>query len=138
MANFGAGHNLIYVCCAFLTESAEYEKNVEGQLRHQSRRLQLEILVNAEAVLFHVRLQPRSSRDAVAGKHAGALQVRLTATPGEGRVNESLRRLWAERLNVPLSAVRIVSGENSRNKRIAVAGVLSAQALALCSPAAHH
>jgi uncharacterized protein len=97
----------------------------------------LEIIVNAEAVLFHVRVQPRSSRDAVEGEHAGALKVRLTATPVEGRANESLRRLLAERLNVPLSAVRIVSGENSRNKRIAVAGISSAQALALCSPAAN-
>jgi uncharacterized protein (TIGR00251 family) len=58
--------------------------------------------------------------------------VRLTAPPVEGRANESLRRFLAERLNLSLSAVRIVSGENSRNKRVAVAGITREQVLALC------
>jgi uncharacterized protein YggU (UPF0235/DUF167 family) len=40
-------------------------------------------------------------------------------------------------LNVPLSAVRIVSGENSRNKRVAVAGITREQVLALCSSPAN-
>jgi uncharacterized protein YggU (UPF0235/DUF167 family) len=50
----------------------------------------------------------------------------------EGRANESLRHFLAERLNLSLSAVRIVSGENSRNKRFAVAGITREQVLALC------
>jgi uncharacterized protein YggU (UPF0235/DUF167 family) len=54
--------------------------------------------------------------------------------PLEGCANESLKRLLAGRLNVPRSAVRIVSGENSRNKRVSVAGVTRAQVQALCSP----
>lgn len=62
------------------------------------------------------------------------LKVRLTAPPVEGRAIDWLRRLLAERLNVPLSAVRIVSGENSRNKRVAIAGVTRLQVLALCVP----
>ena len=49
--------------------------------------------------------------------------MRLTAPPVEGRANDSLRRLLAEHLNVPVSAVRIVAGENSRNKRVSIAGV---------------
>jgi uncharacterized protein len=92
----------------------------------------MDITVNADSISFRVRVQPRASRDAIEGDHAGALKVRLTAPPLEGRANESLRRLLAERLNVPLSAVRIISGENSRNKRIAVAGVTRERVLALC------
>ena len=95
----------------------------------------MDITVNADTVLFRVR--SRASRDAIEGEHAGALKVRLTAPPVEGRANESLRRLLAWRLNVPLSAVRIVSGENSRNKRVAVAGITHEQVLALCQPAAN-
>lgn len=97
----------------------------------------MDITVNADSISFRVRVQPRASRDAIEGDHAGALKVRLTAPPLEGRANESLRRLLAERLNVPLSAVRIISGENSRNKRIAVAGVTRERVLALCEPAAN-
>jgi uncharacterized protein len=94
----------------------------------------MEITVDGNAVFFRVRVQPRASRDAIEGEHVGALKVRLTAPPMEGRANDSLRRLLAGRLNVPLSAVRIVSGENSSNKRVSVAGVTRAQLQALCSP----
>jgi hypothetical protein len=95
----------------------------------------MEIAVNADAIVFRVRVQPRASRDAMEGEHA--LKVRRAAPPVEGRAKESLRRILAERLNVPLSAVRIVSGENSRNKRVAVAGITREQVLALCSSPAN-
>jgi uncharacterized protein len=97
----------------------------------------MDITVKADTILFRVRVQPRASRDAIEGEHTGALKVRLTAPPVEGRANESLRRLLAGRLNVPPSAVRILSGENSRNKRVSIAGVTRAQLLALCSPTAN-
>ncbi|MGH9728794.1 MAG: DUF167 domain-containing protein [Candidatus Acidiferrales bacterium] len=38
-----------------------------------------------------------------------------------------LRRSLAERLNVPVSAVKILSGEKSRMKRVEVRGVTVAQ-----------
>lgn len=85
----------------------------------------------AGGVLLHVRAQPRAGRNAIEGQHAGALKVRLTAPPVEGRANESLRRLLAERLNVPVAAVRIASGQNSRDKRVSIAGVTPAQMLEL-------
>ncbi|MGA7853682.1 MAG: DUF167 domain-containing protein [Candidatus Acidiferrales bacterium] len=91
--------------------------------------------MDGNAVGFRVRVQPRASRDAIAGEHDGALKVRLTAPPVKGRANDCLRRLLAEHLNVPVSAVRIVAGENDRNKRVSVAGVTRAQVLALCSSA---
>lgn len=95
----------------------------------------MEMTVDGNAVGFRVRVQPRASRDAIEGEHDGALKVRLTAPPVEGRANDSLRRLLAEHLNVPVSAVRIVSGENSRNKRVSIAGVSRTEVLALCASA---
>jgi uncharacterized protein len=83
------------------------------------------------AIVFAVRVTPRASRDAIEGEHQGALKVRLTAPPIEDRANESLRRLLAARLNVPISAVRIVSGEKGRNERVVVRGVSRAQVVAL-------
>ncbi|HEY6902779.1 MAG TPA: DUF167 domain-containing protein [Candidatus Acidoferrales bacterium] len=80
---------------------------------------------------FTVRVAPRASRDAIEGEYQGALKVRLTAPPLDGRANDALRRLLAESLNVPVSAVRIVAGEKSRTKRVAVAGVSRAQVIAL-------
>lgn len=84
-------------------------------------------------VVFDVRVTPRGRRDAIEGEHAGALKVRLTAPPVDGRANEALRRLLAARLNVPVGAVKIVAGETNRTKRVSVAGVSPAQVLALCA-----
>lgn len=83
--------------------------------------------------IFDVRVAPRASRNAIEGEHAGALKVRLTAPPVEGRANDALRRLLAERLDVPVSAIRIVAGESSRTKRVSIRGVSSEQILALSS-----
>ncbi|HKM90194.1 MAG TPA: DUF167 domain-containing protein [Candidatus Acidoferrales bacterium] len=82
-------------------------------------------------VRFAVRVQPRASRNAIEGVRDGALRIRLTAPPVEGEANEALVRLLAARLNVPKSAVRIVSGERGRTKRVAVRGVTAAQVRAL-------
>lgn len=83
------------------------------------------------SITFLVRVQPRASRNAIEGEREGALKIRLTAPPVDDRANESLRRLLADRLKVPLSAVRILGGERNRTKRVAVSGVSAEQVRAL-------
>jgi len=91
----------------------------------------IEITERDGSVIFLVRVQPRASRDAIAGEHDGALKIRVTAPPVEDRANEALRRFLAARLNIPSSAVRIAGGERSRTKRIAIQGIAPHQILAL-------
>ncbi|MGA8143742.1 MAG: DUF167 domain-containing protein [Candidatus Acidiferrales bacterium] len=91
----------------------------------------IEISERDDAITFAVRVTPRASRDAIEGEHHGALKVRLMAPPVDDRANEALRRLLAERLNVPVSAVRIVGGERNRNKRVSVAGITREQVISL-------
>lgn len=86
-------------------------------------------------VVFGARVTPRASGDAIEGEYQGALKVKLTAPPVEDRANEALRQLLAERLNVPVSAVRILAGKKSRTKRVSVAGATGAQIVALADPA---
>jgi uncharacterized protein (TIGR00251 family) len=95
----------------------------------------MEIKASDGSVSFYVRVQPRASREAIEGGYADALKIRLTAPPVDGRANEALTRLLAERLNVPRAAVRIVAGEKSRRKRVIVAGVTREQVLALAAAA---
>lgn len=52
-----------------------------------------------------------------------ALRVRLTAPPVEGAANRALVEFLARRLGVRRSQVRIVSGEASRDKVVAVEGL---------------
>jgi len=91
----------------------------------------IEISERDGSFVFAVRVIPRASRDAIEGEYQGALKVRLTAPPIEDRANDALRRLLAARLNVPVSAVRIVGGEKNRNKRVSVVGVTRAQVVSL-------
>jgi len=77
-------------------------------------------------VVITVRVTPRSSRDAIEGEFQGMLKVRLTAPPVEDRANDALVRLLAARLNVPRSAVRILTGGKGRVKRVEIAGVTRA------------
>jgi len=95
----------------------------------------IEITERDGSVIFGARVVPRASRDAIEGEYAGAMKVRLTAPPVDDRANEALCRLLAARLNVPISAVRIVAGDRSRTKRIAISGVTAEKILALCAPA---
>lgn len=83
----------------------------------------LEVTAHDTAVEFQVRVLPRARRDAIEGTWGGALKVRLTAPPVDGRANLACCRLLAQHLNIPLSAVRIIGGERSRTKRIEVRGV---------------
>jgi len=82
-------------------------------------------------VSFAVRVQPRASRDQIVGVYQDGLKIRLTAPPVDDRANEALRKLLASRLNVPIAAVRIASGERSRSKRVEVRGVTAAMIRAL-------
>ena len=82
-------------------------------------------------VIFSVRVQPRASKDEVAGEMAGALRIRLLAPALEDRANEALVEFLARLLKTPKSAVRILSGERSHTKRIAIQGVTKQQVLGL-------
>lgn len=78
-------------------------------------------------VTFAVRVQPRASRDEIAGVFDGALKVRLRAPAVENRANEALIEYLARVLKTSKSAVRIRSGEQNRSKRVEVLGVTRQQ-----------
>lgn len=83
----------------------------------------LQITENEGGCTFRVRVLPRSRRDEVVGLHGDALKIRLTAPPERGKANRALQEFLAEQLGVSPSAVEIISGHTSRQKRVRVAGV---------------
>ena len=70
-----------------------------------------------------IRVQPRAKRTEVAGEREGAVVIRVSAPPVDGKANEAVCRLIAKRLAVPVRAVRIVRGETGRDKVVRVEGV---------------
>jgi uncharacterized protein (TIGR00251 family) len=82
-------------------------------------------------VTFSVRVQPRASKDEIAGIMDGALKIRLRAPALENRANEALAEFLADLLKTSKSAVRIQSGAQSRIKRVEIRGVTRQQILNL-------
>ena len=77
-------------------------------------------------VTVMVKVQPRARRaglhgrmDSLAGER---LRIAVTEAAENGRANDAVRSSLARALDVPPSAVRIVSGQTSREKLLAVAG----------------
>jgi len=91
----------------------------------------LELETRGGAVILAVRVQPRASKDEIAGVMGGALKVRLRAPALEDRANEALCEFLAELLKTPKAAVRILSGHHTRSKRVEVRGVTLQQVLGL-------
>jgi hypothetical protein len=75
---------------------------------------------DGEDLLLAVHVQPRASTDSLDGIHGDRLKVRLTAPPVNGKANSHLIRLLAKHFGVPCRQVLLLSGENSRAKRLRI------------------
>jgi uncharacterized protein (TIGR00251 family) len=75
------------------------------------------------SLLLSLYVQPRSSRNEIAGLHGDALKLRLTTPPVDGKANKAIISFWAKFLKIPKSAVVIRSGQQSRAKKILLTGV---------------
>ena len=71
---------------------------------------------NPEAVLLHVRVQPKARANAVKGWHGAALRVSVTAAPEDGKANRAVIDLLAETFDVAPSSIILVRGAASRDK----------------------
>ena len=81
---------------------------------------QLKIQQSANAVIFSVKVVPRSSKTAIAGILGGMLKIKLAAAPEKGKANEAVIKALSGHLGVPPSRLTISSGHASRNKTIEI------------------
>src|SRR5581483_269672 len=77
----------------------------------------------AAGISFAVRVQPRAKRNAIIGEVGGALKLAVTAPPIDGRANQACIEFFVNLLDLPRSAVSILSGENNRTKVLRVSGI---------------
>jgi uncharacterized protein len=70
-----------------------------------------------------VRLQPRARRDEIVGERGGAVVIRVTAPPVDGKANAALCRLVAKTAGVPPSRVSVIRGHSARDKVVRVEGI---------------
>jgi uncharacterized protein (TIGR00251 family) len=73
--------------------------------------------------LLQLHVQPGAKITAIVGEHGGRLKLKIAAPPVDNKANAHLLAWLAVQLGVPKSAVRLVRGETSRQKTVAVCGV---------------
>jgi uncharacterized protein (TIGR00251 family) len=81
----------------------------------------LDLTFSTDSLTFSVYVQPRASRLGFAGGHQQALKILLTAPPADGAANKQCIQVLAKALGLAKSAIAIVGGQTSRNKRIRIA-----------------
>jgi uncharacterized protein len=79
-----------------------------------------------DVATLSVRVAPRSARPG-ALRRGGEVLVRVASPPEGGRATEEARRLLAEALGVPRSAVALRAGARSRTKLFEIDGVEDSQ-----------
>jgi len=71
-------------------------------------------------LILNVFIQPRSSRNMVAGLYGEALKIKLTAPPVEGAANRMCIDYLSKVFKISRSSIEIISGHASRSKRLLI------------------
>lgn len=73
-------------------------------------------------LVLQVRVQTRTSRNAIVGIAAGRLRISTTASPTDGKANRAVIGLLAEYLHVAPSRIELRRGHARRDKQFVVRG----------------
>jgi hypothetical protein len=73
--------------------------------------------------LLELHVQPGARQTAAVGEHGGRLKLKIAAPPVDNKANTHLLVWLAAQLGVPKASVRLVRGETSRQKTVAVCGI---------------
>lgn len=80
----------------------------------------IKIDIAGSAVIFAVKVVPGSSKTCFEGVYGDMLKVKLSAAPEKGKANEALVDFLAEKLGIKKKFIKVVSGQTSKTKKIAV------------------
>ncbi len=69
---------------------------------------------------FPLVVVPRSSRNMVVGCHDGALKLKITAPPVEGKANRQCVEFLSKILKLPKASIKIVAGTASKRKTVCI------------------
>jgi len=75
---------------------------------------------DGEKLYLECSIQPKSREDKIVGTVGDLLKIRLTAPPIDGKANKHLIKYLSKQFKVKQSAITIVSGHTSRQKRLCI------------------
>ena len=73
--------------------------------------------------MVEVVLQPRASRNEVAGLQGGRLKIKVTSPPVEGMANRKLCEFLADLMGIGKQRVQVIAGQAARIKRVKISDV---------------
>ncbi len=74
--------------------------------------------VDSEYVTLSLIVTPRSSKNSFSRVEPQGIRVKIKAPPVEGEANKELVKFLSKRFKIPKSEIEIISGHNSRYKRV--------------------
>ena len=74
-------------------------------------------------VVVEVVLQPRASRNELAGEQGGRLKIKVTSPPVEGKANRKLCEFLADLMGIGKQRVQVIAGQAARIKRVKISDV---------------
>jgi uncharacterized protein (TIGR00251 family) len=77
----------------------------------------------SDGITVKVKVQPRASRNAIAGLVGDSLKLALTSPPVEGAANAACISFFSDLCGVAKSRITITSGLKSRDKVIKITGI---------------
>jgi uncharacterized protein (TIGR00251 family) len=83
----------------------------------------LDLDENERGTIVPVKAQAGARKNAILGERQGALRVAVTAAPEKGKANRAIIELLSKTLDVPKSAIELISGETSPQKRFLIVGL---------------
>lgn len=69
-----------------------------------------------DTLALQLVIQPRASRDEIAGIYGNRLKLRITAAPVDGAANTRLIHFLARQFDVAKRDVELIQGDHSRDK----------------------
>lgn len=74
-----------------------------------------------------VRAVPRASKNEVQGIYDGAVKIRLTTPPVDGKANQALIKFLSKTLKLSKSQIELLQGDTSRHKTLRISGISPAE-----------
>lgn len=71
-----------------------------------------------DGIRLKIFLQPKASKDHIAGLHDGELKITITAPPVDGQANAHLLKFLSKAFKVPKSSIVLEKGELNRHKQV--------------------
>jgi uncharacterized protein (TIGR00251 family) len=73
-----------------------------------------------KTMCLSVKVHPKSRKQEIIKINENSYKINVTSAPSRGKANEEVKKLISKFLNVPVSKVKIIRGQKSRNKIVTI------------------